>query len=96
MFIPRVIDIATNPPSPLPGMMACDDIYHCRTLSNIILSCASTVFLCTWVSLHPDVPDDLYEPWWKVRNYDGILKNRVVGDWVHSCEGLTRVKGEQI
>lgn len=77
MFAPRVIDIGTNSTSPLSAMMVCDDINRCRTLSSIIISCASTVFLCTWVSLHPDVPDDPYEPWWKIRNYDGILKNRV-------------------
>jgi hypothetical protein len=26
-----------------------------RSLSNIIWSCLSTIFLCTWVSLHPNI-----------------------------------------
>src|SRR6266550_3123053 len=27
----------------------CKDINHCRTLQNIIYTCFSTIFLCTWV-----------------------------------------------
>lgn len=28
-----------------------------RTTWGILWSCATTIFLCTWVSFHPDVPD---------------------------------------
>ena len=35
---------------------ACNDIDRCRKLSSLIWSCVTTVFLCTWVALHPDVP----------------------------------------
>ncbi|KAJ3570429.1 hypothetical protein NP233_g4405 [Leucocoprinus birnbaumii] len=28
-----------------------------RTMQQIILSCLATIFACTWVSLHPNVPD---------------------------------------
>ena len=47
-------------------MIICDDIHHCRTIPGIILSCGSTVFLCTWVALHPNVPKYPYEAWWKI------------------------------
>lgn len=29
-------------------MSSCDDIHHCRTLTNIIWSCVSTIILCLW------------------------------------------------
>lgn len=35
---------------------SCNDIDRCRQLSSIIWSCLTTVFLCSWVALHPDVP----------------------------------------
>jgi hypothetical protein len=34
---------------------ACDNIHDCRTLEDIVWSCVTTIFLCTWVSLHPDI-----------------------------------------
>lgn len=35
---------------------ACNDIKHCRTLWSVIYGCLATIFACTWVSFHPDVP----------------------------------------
>lgn len=34
----------------------CTDIDNCRTMWDIVWSCATTIFLCTWVSFHPSVP----------------------------------------
>ena len=34
---------------------ACKDIDNCRTVRGIIWGCLSTIFLCTYVSYHPDV-----------------------------------------
>ncbi|KAF7370050.1 hypothetical protein MSAN_00635000 [Mycena sanguinolenta] len=34
----------------------CDDINNCRTLFSIVWSCLATIFACTWVSVHPNVP----------------------------------------
>ena len=34
----------------------CTDLSHCRTIWGIIWSCLTTVFLCTWVAVHPNVP----------------------------------------
>ncbi|KAF7365584.1 hypothetical protein MVEN_00431800 [Mycena venus] len=34
----------------------CDDINSCRTLFSIISGCLATIFACTWVSVHPNVP----------------------------------------
>jgi hypothetical protein len=36
---------------------ACNDINNCRKLSSIIWSCLSTIFLCTWVAIHLDIPE---------------------------------------
>ncbi|KAJ3560766.1 hypothetical protein NP233_g10620 [Leucocoprinus birnbaumii] len=34
-----------------------------RTMQQIILSCLATIFACTWVSLHPNVPDPRNSDW---------------------------------
>ncbi|KAJ7079032.1 hypothetical protein C8R44DRAFT_654248, partial [Mycena epipterygia] len=35
---------------------SCDDINNCRRLFDIIWGCVTTIFACTWVSVHPNVP----------------------------------------
>ena len=34
----------------------CNDLTHCRTIWNIVWSCLVTIFSCTWVAVHPNVP----------------------------------------
>ena len=34
----------------------CADLTHCRTIWNIIWSCLVTIFSCTWVAVHPNIP----------------------------------------
>ncbi|KAF7356018.1 hypothetical protein MVEN_00931200 [Mycena venus] len=35
---------------------SCDDINDCRKLFDVVWSCLATIFACTWVSVHPNVP----------------------------------------
>jgi hypothetical protein len=49
--IPAVEYSSTSP--------SCKDIDNCRTLLGIIWSCITTVFLCTWVAIHPNIPEPL-------------------------------------
>jgi hypothetical protein len=35
----------------------CSDIHNCRTVWNIIWSCLVTIFGCTWVAVHPNIPN---------------------------------------
>ncbi|KIK61497.1 hypothetical protein GYMLUDRAFT_166566 [Collybiopsis luxurians FD-317 M1] len=35
---------------------SCDNLYHCRSLSQLVWSCVSVLIACTWVSVHPNVP----------------------------------------
>ncbi|TDL16980.1 hypothetical protein BD410DRAFT_754858 [Rickenella mellea] len=35
---------------------SCNDLNNCRALLDIIWSCVVTVFSCTWVAVHPNVP----------------------------------------
>src|ERR1700759_5532224 len=65
MIIDRASDAATVLSSSLSSSAICNDLDHCRSLPNIIFSCASTMFLCTWVALHPDVPKKPRQPCWK-------------------------------
>ncbi|KAJ7153871.1 hypothetical protein C8R43DRAFT_1235282 [Mycena crocata] len=34
----------------------CDDLHSCRRLFDIVWGCLATIFACTWVSIHPNVP----------------------------------------
>ena len=34
----------------------CNDLAHCRTVWNIVWSCLVTIFSCTLVAVHPNVP----------------------------------------
>ncbi|TDL17938.1 hypothetical protein BD410DRAFT_775534 [Rickenella mellea] len=34
----------------------CNDLNNCRTTSDIIWSCLTTIFACTWVAIHPNIP----------------------------------------
>jgi hypothetical protein len=50
----------------------CNDIHNCRTLLGIIWSCLSTIFLCTWVAIHPNIPateDTETMGFWERRKY---------------------------
>ena len=49
--------------SPIPPISSCSlesnlcsDISRCRTIWNIIWSCIVTIFSCTWVAVHPNIP----------------------------------------
>ncbi|KAH9955075.1 hypothetical protein BC827DRAFT_1142138 [Russula dissimulans] len=44
---------------------SCDDPNGCRSLGDIIRSCILTILLCTWVSMHPNIPSP-YERWPRV------------------------------
>ncbi|KAF8193843.1 hypothetical protein K438DRAFT_1969145 [Mycena galopus ATCC 62051] len=35
---------------------SCDDINHCRKPFDVVWGCLATIFACTWVSVHPNVP----------------------------------------
>ncbi|KAF7369927.1 hypothetical protein MSAN_00622200 [Mycena sanguinolenta] len=35
---------------------SCNDINNCRTLFSIVWGCLATIFACTWVSVHPNIP----------------------------------------
>ena len=38
-------------------LSSCTDYNNCRSLLSIIWSCITTIFLCTWVAVHPNVPE---------------------------------------
>ena len=48
----------------------CNDLTHCRTIWNIIWSCLVTIFSCTWVAVHPNVP---------------CPKKRKANGWIERC-----------
>ena len=48
----------------------CMDLSHCRSIWNIIWSCLVTIFSCTWVAIHPNVP---------------CPKKREANGWIERC-----------
>ena len=48
----------------------CADPTHCRTISNIVWSCLATIFSCTWVAVHPNIP---------------CPKTREANSWIERC-----------
>jgi hypothetical protein len=64
--------------APMPSierrdLSGCGELIETRTLWNIIWSCLSTIFFCTWGSLHPNIsstPDEPGMGWWdKLRKW---------------------------
>ncbi|KAJ7746519.1 hypothetical protein B0H14DRAFT_2541828 [Mycena olivaceomarginata] len=44
------------PLAPQTSTDTCDDLNSCRKLFDIVWGCLATIFACTWVSVHPNVP----------------------------------------
>ena len=46
------------PPNICPSLESnsCVDVTHSRTIWNIIWSSLATIFSCTWVAVHPNMP----------------------------------------
>jgi hypothetical protein len=62
---------------------SCKDIDNCRTLLDIIWSCITTIFLCTWVAIHPNLPepvDTQYMDLWPkcVHRISCFFRNKLV------------------
>ncbi|KAK7023632.1 hypothetical protein VNI00_016594 [Paramarasmius palmivorus] len=36
---------------------ACNILFHCRNVKDILLTCGAVIFICTWVAVHPNVPN---------------------------------------
>ncbi|KAF7369903.1 hypothetical protein MSAN_00619800 [Mycena sanguinolenta] len=45
-----------HPPDARATSDSCNDINNSRTLFSVVWGCLVTIFACTWVSVHPNVP----------------------------------------
>ncbi|TFK35042.1 hypothetical protein BDQ12DRAFT_326889 [Crucibulum laeve] len=43
----------------------CNAVGSCRSLAGILWNCLATIFLCTWVAIHPNIPDPT-DSWWSI------------------------------
>jgi len=77
-----------SPISSIPSItpradVSCNDLNNCRTISSIVWSCFSTIFLCTWVTLHPNITiarNTRGMGWFKrsvVHPLHGFMKNKL-------------------
>ena len=48
----------------------CTDLTHCRTIWSVVWSCLATIFSCTWVAVHPNIP---------------CPKKREAHNWIERC-----------
>ena len=48
----------------------CNDLAHCRTIWSIVWDCLVTIFSCTWVAVHPNIP---------------CPKKREANGWIQRC-----------
>ena len=48
----------------------CTDLTHCRTIWSVVWSCLVTIFSCTWVAVHPNIP---------------CPKKRQANGWIERC-----------
>ena len=55
-----VLSIRASPIPPIGSRLlesnSCTDLRYCRSIWNIIWSCLATIFSCTWVAVHPNMP----------------------------------------
>ena len=63
LFIYYLVQWTSINASPVPSVdnhslavTYCTDHSHCRSIWNIVWSCLVTIFSCTWVAIHPNVP----------------------------------------
>jgi hypothetical protein len=106
MIIPRgIIDVGGNSTSSVSPSMVCDNVHHCRTVPGIVFNCLSTMFLCTWVAFHPDVPESPEDAWWK--KFFRRIKSMAIAflapeyvfwnafwEWVNSGDAAVKVIGQ--
>ena len=57
-YLALYIRASPIPPNICPSLESnsCADVTHTRTIWNIIWSCLATIFSCTWVAVHPNMP----------------------------------------
>ena len=57
-YLALYIRASPIPPITSPSLESnsCADVTHSRTVWNIIWSCLATIFSCTWVAVHPNMP----------------------------------------
>lgn len=48
------------------GDKSCRDLGHCRSLWDIVWSCVTTIFACTWLAVHLNVPKQGKGRMWKI------------------------------
>jgi hypothetical protein len=53
----QAVPLTSGSTAPLSARSAvsCDNIDNCRKLNDIIWSCITTIFACTWLTLHPNI-----------------------------------------
>jgi ABC-type spermidine/putrescine transport system permease subunit II len=56
----------------------CNDLHQCRTIWNIIWSCLTTIFACTWIALTMNIPGQGEGPLVAVLRKVGVMGLAVI------------------
>ena len=77
IFVYYLVQSAFIDANPVPsignrslGGNRCTDLTHCRTIWSVVWSCIATIFSCTWVAVHPNIP---------------CPKEREANGWIERC-----------
>jgi hypothetical protein len=83
--------------SPITRESSCSDPNGCRTLWEIVWSCLFTIFLCTWVSVHPNIPSP-HELWPKlaVRRFGLMLAALIAPELMVAWAVRQRILAHQL
>ena len=58
--LPLPVDISNAPTGVQLPTCTC---IHQRSITDILWSCFATIFACTWLSVHPNIPSSDEKPW---------------------------------
>lgn len=82
---------------------SCLDISHCRTIWDIIWSCLTIIFSCTWLADHPDIPPPGQSKFRTILGYMGHLLTMLIApeliiwsatqDWIAARKYVKQYEG---
>ncbi|KAF7372500.1 hypothetical protein MVEN_00111800 [Mycena venus] len=77
--------------------LTCEDVHTCRTLSNVIWSCITTIFACIWTAIHRNIPGPNQSRFHSlVEKGKIILVTLLVPEWVLAWAVRQRIRAEDV
>lgn len=76
---------------------SCGDLSHCRSVWDIIWSCSTTIFACTWLAVHLNVPEQGRGWLWKfARRIGAFVIGLISPEWIIMAAWQQRAGAKKI